>query len=229
MFDLIVSSNKTWHRAVRLLVTLLIILLLGKLVSMLSVMQKLVLFHTIKAGDAVWFVAEISALYLFYFFARFTIESLPKKGGVVHFLRGIANPLAMLIMVILIQDLIWQLLAPFVSHTGKSFYFGSAILLIVAVCVWLVFKAYEHASHLTVSLDQLGDVISKQIQARKSICSNCKAEVSSKAHFCDQCGHKMPESLFCPDCGGAITDEQKYCRDCGANLSFRASQTDSEG
>ncbi|MGY6276890.1 zinc ribbon domain-containing protein [Methylomonas sp. MgM2] len=228
MFDLIVSPNKPWHQAVRLLVTLLIVLLLGKLVSMLSVMQKLVLFHTIKAGDAVWFVTEISALYMFYFFARFTIESLPKKGAFVHFLRGIANPLAILVMVILIQDLIWQLLAPFVSHTGKSIYFGSAILLIVAVSVWLVIKAYEYASHLAISLDQLGDAVSKQLQARKSICSNCKAEVSSKAHFCDKCGHKMPESRYCPECGVAVADDQKYCRDCGADLNFTQPADSSE-
>lgn len=218
MFDLIALPSKSKHRVFQLLITLVMILLLGKLVSLLPVMQKLVLFRTIRAANAVWFVAEISSLCVFYFFARYAIASLPNKGGFTHFLRGIASPLALLIMVILLQDLVWQLLAPFVSNTGKTVYFGISILLISAVAVWLVLMAYQHSDQLASSVGRFGDTLSKAVQPRKMICGNCHAEVSSKARFCDKCGHKMPESHYCPECGVTVSDDQNFCRDCGANL-----------
>jgi len=218
MYDLIATSNKTWHKAVQLLVTLLIVLFLGKVISLLPVMQKLVMFHTIKASNAVWFLAEISALCLFYFFARYTVESIPNKGGVLHFLRGIANPFTILIMVILTQDLVWQVLAPFVRHSGKTIYFSIAISIIVGVSVWLAFTVYKCANTVAASLGQLRYAVSKLIQPSKSICDHCKAELSSKAHFCDQCGHKMPESRLCPECGVNVSKDQKFCRECGADL-----------
>ncbi|MGR8930103.1 MAG: zinc ribbon domain-containing protein [Gammaproteobacteria bacterium] len=229
MFDLIATSNKTWHKAIRLLVTLLIALLLGKLVSLLPVMGNLVLFRSITASNAVWFLAEISALCLFYFFARYAIESIPNKGGALYFLRGIASPLAMLVMVILIQDLIWQLLEPFVRHTGKTLFFGIASLAIIAVSVWLILKAYEHAGHLASGIGELGDVLSRLTQTRKSSCPHCQAEISAKARFCDKCGHKMPEAHYCPECGVMVGNDQNYCRDCGASLHNQGTtETDSE-
>lgn len=218
MFSFKSSSNQACQRAAQLLVAMLAILLIGKLISLVPVMDQLLLAQKFKAGEIIWFLAKLAALCVFYFFASHSIEAIPNKRGAASFLRGIAEPLTALLLVILAQELFWQVLAPFVNGLGKSIYHGSAILLIVGVSVWLVLRAYRHADQLIGAIGKAGNALSRLIPQHNAVCGQCQAEISSKAHFCAGCGHKVQETRSCAACGAAAAEGQNYCQNCGASL-----------
>ena len=87
IFNLTASPNKAWQRALQLFLTMLAILLVGKLVTLVPVMHQLELFHSFKAAELVWFGAKLSALCVFYLSARLAIETIPNRGGAMAFLR----------------------------------------------------------------------------------------------------------------------------------------------
>ena len=216
MFNLRVSPNKACQRALQLFMTLLAILLVGKLVTLVPVMHKLDVFTTFKAAELVWFGAKLSALCVFYFSARFAIEAIPNRGGAMAFLRGVAEPATALLLAILAQDLFWHVLSPFVQETGRSIYFGCAILLIVAISIWLVLQAYRYSNYLIDFFNSSFSVLARFVPATTVQCGMCSGDVSSKARFCNHCGHKMQKSLSCRGCGATIEEGQKFCQNCGA-------------
>ena len=97
------SSNLTDHsfrRAAQFLVTIVLILLVGKFISWIPVMTRVALFDSITLAEIIWFVTKLTALVFFFIFARYLAYAIPNKGGVLLFLRGVAEPLTVLIIVI---------------------------------------------------------------------------------------------------------------------------------
>ena len=219
MFSLITLSNNASRRAAQLFITIIIILLLGKLITLVPVMQQLQIANTYTAAEIIWFLAKIISLVVFFLFARNLIEAIPNNGGALSFLRGVAEPLTVLLIVIMGQALLWQMLAPFVDDLGKTVYNSAAIILIVCVSIWFVLSAYRHSLYLVDAMRKVSGILSRFIPQQQINCDQCHAEISTNASFCSQCGHKIQKTLCCSECGEGISDEQSYCQNCGSRLN----------
>ena len=218
MFSLISLSNNASRRAAQLFITIVIILLLGKLITLVPVMQQLQLADTFMAAEIIWFLAKLTSLVVFFLFARYSIEAIPNNGGALSFVKGVAEPLTVLLIVIMGQALLWQMLAPFVDAQGRTVYYSVAIILIVCVSVWFVLRAYRHSLYILDAIRKVSGILSRFIPQQQIICDQCHAEISANATFCSQCGHKIQKSLCCPECGEGISDDQSYCQNCGSRL-----------
>jgi len=218
MFSLGFWSNNACRRAAQLFITMVIILALGKLITLVPVMHQLQLADSFNAAEIIWFLAKSAALLVFFLFARCSIDAVPNNGGTLSFVKGIAEPLTVLLIVIMGQALLWQLLAPFVGGVGKTVYYSAAIILIVCVSVWLVLRAYRHALYIVDAVKKVGEILPRLIPQQKIVCDQCHAEIPAHAHFCNQCGHKMQEALRCSECGEAVAGGQRYCQNCGSTL-----------
>ena len=219
MFSLISLSNNASRRAAQLFITIIIILLLGKLITLVPVMQQLQLADTFKAAEIIWFLTKLTSLVVFFIFARYSIEAIPNNGGTLSFLRGVAEPLTVLLIVIMGHALLWQMLDPFIDAVGRTVYDNAAIILIVAVSIWFVLRAYRHSIYIVDAIKKVSKILSRFIPQQQIICDQCHAEASTTATFCGQCGHKMQKPLCCPECGEGISNDQNYCQNCGSKLS----------
>jgi ribosomal protein L40E len=218
MFSLISLSNDAFRRAAQLFITIVIILLLGKLITLVPVMQRVLIADTYTAADIIWFFAKVISLVVFFIFARYLIESIPNNGGALSFIRGVAEPLTMLLIVIMGQALLWQMLAPFVDDVGRIIYNSAAIILIVCVSIWFVLSAYRHSLYIVDAIRGVSDILSRYIPQQQIICEQCHAEISKNATFCSQCGNETQKTLCCSECGEEILGEQSYCQNCGFRL-----------
>ena len=219
MFSLISSPSNSGRRATQLFITILAILAVGKLITLVPVMDQLEVAGVFKAAWVIWFLARLAALITFYFFACYLAEAIPNCGGVLSFARGIAEPLIALLLLITVQALFWELLAPFVNGLGRTIYHSSAIILIVCVSIWLIVRAYVHAAYLVDTVAKLVEMLSGLLPQQKRTCPHCHAEMAGDAPFCMACGHKTAETARCAACGTAAAKDQKYCRNCGSALA----------
>ncbi|MDO9163045.1 MAG: zinc ribbon domain-containing protein [Methylococcaceae bacterium] len=223
MFSLMSLSNNAGRRASQLLITMLTILLLGKLIMLVPVMHELQVADTFSAAEIIWFLAKSAALIVFYYFARFLIAAIPNHDGALSFVKGVAEPLTALLLVIMGQALLWQLLAPFVDSQGRAIYYSAAIIVIVCISVWFVLRAYRHALYLVDAVEKVGGYLSRLIPQQKTACSQCGAEISTNAHFCNKCGHKTQDYVCCSECGTKVSEGQNYCQNCGSTLNQESS------
>jgi len=191
MSSLMSMSNNACRRAAQLFITIVIILVVGKLITLVPVMHQLQLADTFKAAEVIWFLAKLAALIMFFLFARYLIEAIPNNGGTLSFVKGIAEPLTVLLIVIMGQALLWQLLVPFVDGVGRTIYYSAAIILIVCVSVWFVLSAYRNALYIVDAVKKIGETLSRFIPQQKIVCAQCHAEISTNANYCNQCGHKI--------------------------------------
>jgi hypothetical protein len=191
MSSLMSMSNNACRRAAQLFITIVIILVVGKLITLVPVMHQLQLADTFNAAEVIWFLAKLAALIMFFLFARYLIEAIPNNGGTLSFVKGIAEPLTVLLIVIMGQALLWQLLVPFVDGVGRTVYYSAAIILIVCVSVWFVLSAYRNALYIVDAVKKIGETLSRFIPQQKIVCAQCHAEISTNANYCNQCGHKI--------------------------------------
>lgn len=206
------------YRAAQYLITILIVLLVGYLMSLLPVMSRLVIADRLAATDLVLFVTQMTALILFYLFAVNAIAALPKTGGALFFVKAISVPAALLVIVIVGQGVIWQVLGLFVGASGKSFYFGIAILLIVLIGIWLVWVAFQNAPYLIDSMEEVKETLPALPSLRTSACPECGQLSSRSAKFCCHCGHPKHKEFKCSACGEALQEDQKFCHNCGHSI-----------
>lgn len=206
------------YRAAQYLITILIVLLVGYLMSLLPVMSRLVIAGRLAATDLVLFVTQMTALVLFYLFSVNAIAALPKTGGALFFVKAVSVPAALLIIVIIGQGVIWQVLGLFVGATGKSFYFGIAVLLIVLIGIWLVWVAFQNAPYLIDSMEEVKETLPALPSLRTSACPECGQLSSRSAKFCCHCGHPKHKEFKCLACGEALQEDQKFCHNCGHSI-----------
>jgi len=191
MSSLMSMSNNACRRAAQLFITIVIILMVGKLITLVPVMYQLQLADTFNAAEVIWFLAKLAALIMFFLFARYLIDAIPNNGGTLSFVKGVAEPLTVLLIVIMGQALLWQLLVPFVDGVGRTVYYSTAIILIVCVSVWFVLSAYRNALYIVDAVKKIGETLSRFIPQQKTVCDQCHAEISTNANYCNQCGHKI--------------------------------------
>ncbi|MBS3954505.1 MAG: zinc ribbon domain-containing protein [Methylomicrobium sp.] len=207
------------RRAAQYLITILIVLPVGLLISLLPVMTEIKLAHKLMAADCVVFATKMTALILFYRFAEHALAAITEDGRARSFVRSIGKPLTILVIVIIAQGLLWQMTEPFVAVTGKKIFFGAAILLILAASAWLIFKAYQSAPYLLVAVQRFRNPLAKVMAVITRPCPSCGHRLSKSAKFCSQCGEKTVEPLTCIQCGASLAPDQKYCWQCGATTN----------
>ena len=219
MTTLLSPPNTACQKAIQYFIAIIIILITGKLISLIPVMGRLQLAGVYKAAEIVWFSAKLSALVMFYYFARSTIAAIPNNGSILSFFRNIAEPLTILLIVIIGQELLWQLLEPFVQATGKKIYFSSAIILIVTISIWLVLRAYQSALYLFEASQKITKYLSRFIPDAHKTCMACGTKISNNAIFCSNCGLKIAEQTSCAECGEILLPNEKFCRHCGTEVN----------
>ncbi len=219
MFSFSSLSSNASRRAAQLFITIVIILLLGKIIAMVPVMQQLQLADTFTAAEIVWFIAKLTSLVVFFLFARYLIEAIPNNGGVLSFVKGVSVPLTVLLVIILGQALLWKILAPFSGTVGKTIYNSVAIILIVCVSIWFILRAYRDSFYIVDATKKVGKMLSRFTHRQQATCDQCHAEIATNAIFCSQCGHELKKALFCPECGEVISDDQSFCQSCGSKIS----------
>jgi len=212
------SQTTPGQKAIQYFLVIITILLIGKLISMVPVMNRLYLAGTYKAAEIVWFSSKISALVMFYYFARSTIAAIPNNGGILSFFRNIAEPLTILVIIIVGQELLWQLLEPFVQNTGKKVYFSLAIITIVSISIWLVLKAYQSAFYLFEASQKVAKRLSHFAPSSNQACTACGHHNMNNAIFCSICGIKIAEKMNCKECGQVLHTNDKFCRHCGTEV-----------
>lgn len=206
------------YRAAQYLITILIVLLVGYLISLLPIMSGLVIADRLAATDLVIFVTQMTALALFYLFAVNAITAFPKTGGALFFAKAITTPSALLIIVIIGQGVLWQVLGPFVGSAGKTAYYSIAILLIVLIGIWLVWVAFQNAPYLIDSVQEIKETLPALPSLRTSTCPECGQLSARSAKFCCHCGHLKHKEFKCSDCGETLQPEQKFCHNCGLHI-----------
>ncbi len=211
----IIPTTTPCQKAIQYFFAIITILLIGKLISIIPVMSRLQLIGTFKAAEIVWFGAKLSALVLFYYFSRSSIAAIPNNGSILSFIRNIAEPLTILAIVIIGQELLWQILEPFVQNTGKKVYFGLAILAIVMISIWLVLKAYQSALYLFEASQQIAKHLSRYAPNLNQTCTECGNQIKSNALFCSNCGNKTAEQINCQNCNEVLLANEKFCQHCG--------------
>ena len=212
------TPNTACQKAIQYLLAIITILVIGKLITFIPVMSRLQIAGTYNAAEIVWFGAKLSALVMFYYFSRFFIAAIPNNGNILSFFRNVAEPLTILVIVIIGQELLWQLLEPFVQTTGKKIYFSLAILLIVTISIWLVLKAYQSALYLFDASQKIAKYFSRFIPNQNNTCIACGNKVMSNAVFCSHCGLKIAEQTSCLECGEVLLANEKFCQHCGTEI-----------
>lgn len=219
MCSLISLSTDTCRQTVKLFITIVIILLLGRLIIQVPVMGELQVTDSFNAAEIIWFLAKLSALVVFFLFARALNKTITDRGGFLSFIKGIADPLTVLVIIIMGQALLWELLDPFLRSSGEMIYQSIAIVLIVCASIWLIYKAYQNALFLMDVVNDIKCFLSRVAPQKNTSCEACQATISAKASFCDQCGHQTKVVLNCSECGGKVSEDQLFCQDCGAILN----------
>ncbi|NOQ13963.1 MAG: zinc-ribbon domain-containing protein [Methyloprofundus sp.] len=212
------SPNTACQKAIQYFIAIIIILVIGKLISLIPVMGRLQLAGVYKAAEIVWFSTKLFALIMFYYFSRSTIAAIPNNGSILSFVRNVAEPLTILLIVIIGQELFWQLLEPFVQNTGKKIYFSLAIIFIVTISIWLAFRAYQSALYLFEASQKIAKYLSRFISDTNKTCMACGAKIRNNAMFCSYCGCKTVEQASCSECGEVLLSNERFCRHCGTEV-----------
>lgn len=213
------QSNSPCQKAAQHLLTLIFILIVAKLISWIPVMHHLQLAETFTAAEIIWFSAKFAALIIFFYFSRAAIEATPARAGIASFLRNIAEPITLLVIVIISQELLWHILTPFVKGSGETIYFSLAILAIISASIWLILKAYQATPYLFETQQNISTYFAQLIPSRHMLCTSCGESIQSNAAFCSYCGHKAQKQKSCITCGQMLSADEKYCAHCGTEAN----------
>lgn len=77
--------------------------------------------------------------------------------------------------------------------------------------------AYSSKSKEEVKEEKIEEKVETK-KTKTKYCSECGAQMSSRAKYCSECGTKQVNENVCPECGAKITASAKFCNECGAKL-----------
>lgn len=212
-------NRNNGYRAMQYLVTMLIVLLTGYLTSLLPVMTRLEFADRLTAADIVLFITQAAALSFFYLSAIHAVTALPKTGDALFFFKAVALPITWLMIVVIGQNIVWQVIAPFIGSSEKTLYYAIVILLILLNSIWLVWVAFQNAPYLIDSLHHIKSPIATMPNLLTSACSECGQLSARSAKFCRYCGHPKQKTTRCAGCHELLTPDQKFCHHCGLSVA----------
>lgn len=176
-----------WQKPLQILIAIFFTLMVGTLIAKVPSFAETALYRHLDLADLIVFLTQLAALLLLYLLAREVKESLPKNGKICSFLRGILPPIAALLILILGEDVLMDILEPFLSITGERLVILLFWLAILASGVWLIWSSYQHGPELIagiVAWARFFETWGKEI----TLCPACGAHIDKGVKFCGYCG-----------------------------------------
>jgi len=218
MVEKLQTKSIACRKAVQYLVAIIVTLIIGKLVADIPLFANTVLFHSLTSGELVSFVTKMAVLVLIFVFTRSVINAMDGNGSGVSFLRGIAVPLASLLIVVIAQQSIRDLLSPFLETPGNSILTMFSSAAVFATAFWLIYAFYRYSPLLFDYVMFLGKELRSQVTGTPSTrtCLNCGCPLADHAKYCPSCGTEFSE-MRCRHCHAMMFLPAKYCSQCGSS------------
>jgi len=210
------SRTFSWGKSAQYFIAIIITLMIGELVERIPLFSDTEIFSGLTSAELVNFSTKMAVLALFFVFTKHASNALGGSGNAVAFLRGIAIPLAALIIVCVAQDSIGAILAPYLGPTGKSALIIASSLAVLSAALWVIFAGYQYSPMLFVFFVALVCKIRSLLpdNAVKRICPACAAHLEGTMKYCPVCGNNL-ELKRCKNCDADMAESAKYCDQCG--------------
>jgi RNA polymerase subunit RPABC4/transcription elongation factor Spt4 len=170
----------------------------------------------LTSAELVNFVTKMAALIFVFIFTKHSINALEGTGSGVSFLRGIAVPIASLIIITVAQESVRDLLGPFIGETGNTLLTFASSVIVLAACLWVIFTGYRCSSFLFDFFVSLSKTLRERFTENSisRTCFNCANPVDHHVKYCPVCGVEL-ESRRCKNCHSVMSVSGKYCGQCG--------------
>ncbi|MDD5460976.1 MAG: zinc ribbon domain-containing protein [Methylococcales bacterium] len=206
----------SWGKSAQFFIAILITLIIGSFLQRISLFSSTEIVSGLTSAALVNFLTEMAVLVLFFAFAKHISNALRGIGNSVSFLRRIAIPLAVLIIICIAQSSIGSILAPFLSPAGKTLFIIIASVAVLSAAVWVIFTGYRYSPMLFQFLASLGHKIRSSLHGitLEKTCPACSAPVRGSIKYCPVCGSGF-ELERCKNCDEKMAVSAKYCGRCG--------------
>jgi hypothetical protein len=174
------------------------------------------LFRGLTSAELVDFATKIIVLVLFFVFTQHAINTLGGGGSGVSFIRGIALPIAALIIVIVAQESVGEILTPYLRSTGRALLTLISSLVVLAAAIWVILAGYQYSPLLFDFCIALRQKIRSRYpnNGMEKTCPACAAPVDNTVKYCPACGNGL-EIKQCKNCNEEMTPSANYCGQCG--------------
>jgi RNA polymerase subunit RPABC4/transcription elongation factor Spt4 len=210
------SPTFSYRKTVQYLIAIIIILIVGELLESIPLFSRTFLFRGLTSAELIDFAAKIIVLALFFVFIQHAINILDRNSSGVAFIRGIALPIAALIIVIVAQASVEEILTPFLRSTGRALLTFISSLVVLAAAVWVILAGYQYSPLLFDFFIALRQKIRPHYSNNgiEKTCPTCAATVESAEKYCPACGSGL-EVKQCKNCHAEMNPAANYCGQCG--------------
>jgi hypothetical protein len=210
------SKAFSCRKAAQFFIAIIITLIIGKAVANIPLFSNTELFRTLTSAELVSFVTKMAVLVFVFIFTKHAINALDGTGGGVSFLRGIAVPLASLIIVAVAQESVREILNPFLGSTGNTLLIMLSSLIVFAAALWVIFAGYQHSPLLFDFFVSIGRMVRSRTAGNpvSRTCFNCGYPIDGLVKYCPACGIEL-ETRRCKKCNSVLNPSGKYCGQCG--------------
>jgi Double zinc ribbon len=216
MFENQFSRAFSWGKSAQYFVAIIITLIISELVERIPLFSTTEIFSGLNSAELLNFLTKMAVLVLFFTFTKHASNALRGIGNGVSFLRRIAIPVAVLIIVCVAQESIESILAPYLTYTGKSLLIIISSLAVLSAAVWVIVAGYRYSPMLFEFFVALGQKTRSLLRSftRERTCPACSAPVKDAVNYCPGCGNDL-ELDRCKNCDAKMGVTAKYCGQCG--------------
>jgi hypothetical protein len=212
------QNSKAFYcrKAAQFLIAIIFTLIIGKVLAKIPLFSSTEIVSSMTSADLVGFIATMAVLVFVFMFTRHAINALEGTGNGVSFLRGIAIPVASLVIVAVAQASIRGLLNPFVGATGNSLLTLLSSLTVFLAALWVVAAIFQHSLLLyDFIVSGLNLIRSRALSYPAGrVCSHCARPLDSLVKYCPACGTGV-EMRQCKNCNAELNASAKFCGQCG--------------
>ncbi|BCX82029.1 hypothetical protein MIT9_P1611 [Methylomarinovum caldicuralii] len=181
---------QAWRKPLQSLVAILFTWLIGVVVASSDLFAETPLLRGLSLADLALFLTQLVILVLLFVLARQIQAALPENGRIASFLRAILPPLATLVILLLAQNLILDIVAPYLALWGEHLLVLLFWLLVIATAAWLVWTSYCHAPELIAGVLAFGGKLG-QLPKKLNTCPACGAHRRDDGPYCSYCGTRL--------------------------------------
>ncbi|MGZ8238065.1 MAG: zinc ribbon domain-containing protein [Methylobacter sp.] len=210
------SLTFSWGKPVQYLIAIIITLMIGEIVETIPLFSTTEVFRGLTSSELVSFSTNIAVLVLFFLFTKHAINALVGSGDAVIFLRRLAIPVAVLIIVCIAQQSIGAIITPYLGSTGKTVLILISSLAVLSAALWVIIAGYRYSPMLfdffAALVEKIRSLIPGNAVERK--CPACAVPVKGAEKYCLACGNDL-ELKRCKNCDAEMAESAKYCGQCG--------------
>lgn len=210
------SKAFSCRKAAQFFIAIIITLIIGKIVVNIPLFSNTELFRALTLAELVSFVTQMAVLVFVFIFTKHVINALEGTGSGVSFLRGIAVPVASLIIAVVAQESVREILNPFLGATGNTLLILLSSLIVFVTALWVILAGYQHSPLLFDFFVSAGKAVRSRIAGNPvgRTCFNCDYPIDNLVKYCPACGIEL-ETGRCKNCNSALNPSAKYCGQCG--------------